>query len=201
MAEYIIREREREKGCAQKLIDETKNRTLIKTDIREQIYTNEYCPSKDDIAAKTWISNNLQKLLRVLIQSEVKVQSIGKAIIKSSTKTALTTILFGLGVELDDVFGSKWLLDHLARLGFSVTSDEVKLQFVRCNCKAENRRCSKSICSCRKHGLKCVSSCGTCRGKLCKNDIRDHIFISHFYKVSKRPERTISLYSSRTIAS
>ena len=43
------------------------------------------------------------------------------------------------------------------------------LQFVRCKCKAENRRCSTSICSCRKHGLKCVSSCGTCRGKSCEN--------------------------------
>ena len=30
-------------------------------------------------------------------------------------------------MELDHVFGSKLLLDHLARLGFSVTSDEVKL--------------------------------------------------------------------------
>ena len=75
------------------------------------------------------------------------------------------------------------------------------LQFVRCKCKAENRRCSTSICSCRKHGLKCVSSCGTCRGKSCENnDVRDLIFISHFYKGSKRSERTISLYGSRTIA-
>ena len=112
MAEYIIRENEREKGCAQESIDETKNRilkaagNLIKTEILEQIYTNEYYPSIDDIAAKNWIPNNLQKLLRVLIQSEVKVQSIGQAIIKSSTRTALTPILFGLGVELDLVFGS-----------------------------------------------------------------------------------------------
>ena len=112
MAEYIIRESERVKGCAQESIDETKNRilkaagNLIKTEILEQIYTNEYCPSIDDIAAKNWIPNNLQKLLRVLIQFEVKVQSIGQAIIKSSTRTALTPILFGLGVELDLVFGS-----------------------------------------------------------------------------------------------
>ena len=69
----------------------------------------------------------LQKTGYQIIQSEVKVQSIGQAIIKSSTRTALTPILFGLGVELDHEFGSKWLLDHLARLGFSVTSDEVKL--------------------------------------------------------------------------
>ena len=39
----------------------------------------------------------------------------------------MTPILFGSGVELDHVIGPKWLLDHLARLGFSVTSDEVKL--------------------------------------------------------------------------
>ena len=30
-------------------------------------------------------------------------------------------------MELDHVFGSKWFLNHLARLGFSITSDEVKL--------------------------------------------------------------------------
>ena len=106
MAEYIIRESEREKeGCAQESIDETKNRilkaagNLIKAEIREQSYTNEYYPSIDNIAAKNWISNNLQKLLRVLIQSEVKVQSIGQAIIKLSTRTALTPILFGLSLD------------------------------------------------------------------------------------------------------
>ena len=49
---------------------------LIKAEIREQIYANEYCPSIDDIAAKNWIPNNLQKLLWVLIQSEVKIQSL-----------------------------------------------------------------------------------------------------------------------------
>ena len=73
-------------------------------------------------------------------------------------------------------------------------------QCVICKCKAENRRCSKSICSCRKHRLKCVSSCGTCRGKSCENNVRDLFFISHFYKGSKRSESTISLYGSWTIA-
>ena len=59
MAEYIIRESEREKeGYAQESIDEIKNRilkaagNLIKAEIREQIYINEYYPSIDDIAAK-----------------------------------------------------------------------------------------------------------------------------------------------------
>ena len=58
---------------------------------------------------------------------EVKVQTIGQSIIKSSTRTVLTSILFGLGVELDHAFGSKWFIDHLVRRGFSVTSDKVKL--------------------------------------------------------------------------
>ena len=103
MAEYIIRESKREKRCAQESIGETKNRilkaasNLIKTEIREQIYTNEYYPIIDDIAAKNWIPNNLQKLLRVLIQSEVKVQSIGQASIK---------LPFIVLLKLDHVFGS-----------------------------------------------------------------------------------------------
>ena len=133
MAEYIIRESEREKRCTQESIDETKNRilkaagNLIKAEIWEQIYANEYYPSIDDIAEKNWIPDNHQKLLRILIQSEVKVQSIGQAIITLFSRTAPTAILFGLSVELDHVFESKWLLDHLARLGFSVKSNEVKL--------------------------------------------------------------------------
>ena len=99
MAEYIIRESERD----QESIGETKNRilkaasNLIKTEIREQIYTNENYPSTDDIAVKNWIPNNLQKLLRILIQSEVKVQSIGQARLKSS---------FIVLLKLDHVFGS-----------------------------------------------------------------------------------------------
>ena len=59
MAEYIIRESEREKeGCVQELIDETKSRilkaagNLIKAKIREKIYVNEYYRSIDDIASK-----------------------------------------------------------------------------------------------------------------------------------------------------
>ena len=69
MAEYFIRESEREKRCAQESTDETKSRilkaagNLIKAEIREQIYVNEYCPSIDDITAKNWIPHNLQKLL------------------------------------------------------------------------------------------------------------------------------------------
>ena len=33
--------------------------------------------------------------------------------------------MFGLGIEVEKVFGSKWLLTELNRLGFSISSDEV----------------------------------------------------------------------------
>ena len=34
-------------------------------------------------------------------------------------------LLLGLGVEMDHVFGSKWLINELSRLGFSIGYDEV----------------------------------------------------------------------------
>ena len=34
-------------------------------------------------------------------------------------------ILFGLGMEIDHTFGSKWLITQLSRLGFSISYDEV----------------------------------------------------------------------------
>ena len=34
-------------------------------------------------------------------------------------------LLFGLGVELDKTFGSKWLVDHISRLGYCISYDEV----------------------------------------------------------------------------
>ena len=34
-------------------------------------------------------------------------------------------LMFGLGVELEKTFGSKWLINHLSRLGFCISNDEV----------------------------------------------------------------------------
>ena len=33
--------------------------------------------------------------------------------------------MFGLGIKVDKVFGSKWILTELDRLGLSVSHDEV----------------------------------------------------------------------------
>ena len=37
----------------------------------------------------------------------------------------ITTILFGSAIDLDHVFGSKWALIQLNRLGFCLSSEEV----------------------------------------------------------------------------
>ena len=39
--------------------------------------------------------------------------------------TILCPVLFGLGVQLEKSFGSKWLVNHLQRLGYSISYDEV----------------------------------------------------------------------------
>ena len=39
----------------------------------------------------------------------------------------IASIPFGIGVDIDKSFASKWLVNHLCKFGFSVSSDEVKL--------------------------------------------------------------------------
>ena len=51
--------------------------------------------------------------------------SIGHSIVQSARKNVITPTLFGLGDEIDHVFGSRWLIDEMSRLGFSISYDEV----------------------------------------------------------------------------
>ena len=58
--------------------------------------------------------------------SELKQSSIVQCIIQAARpKSVITPTLFELGIEMDHVFGSKWLVNELSRLGFSITYDEV----------------------------------------------------------------------------
>ena len=49
-------------------------------------------------------------------KSELKQEAIAQCIVK---------LLFGLAVELDHLYGSRWLIDELYRLGFSISQSEV----------------------------------------------------------------------------
>ena len=51
---------------------------------------------------------------------------IGQAIIQASRpRSVIAPVMFGVGVEMDNVFGSKWLINELSHLGFSISYDEV----------------------------------------------------------------------------
>ncbi|CAB4000918.1 Hypothetical predicted protein [Paramuricea clavata] len=45
--------------------------------------------------------------------------------IAARPRSVIAPILFGLGVEIDHVFGMKWLINELSRLGFCISYDEV----------------------------------------------------------------------------
>ena len=68
----------------------------------------------------------LNTLLSYVVPETVKRSSICQCIIKASRpRTALPPLLFGLGIECDHIFGSKWLVNELFKLGFSISYSEV----------------------------------------------------------------------------
>ena len=70
---------------------------------------------------------HLQTLMKTIVLSELKQNSIGQCIVQGAKPRSIIALtLFGLGIELDHLFGSKWLINELSMLGFSITYDEVK---------------------------------------------------------------------------
>ena len=58
--------------------------------------------------------------------SNIKQASIGQSIVHAvRPRSTVPPILFGLGVELDHMFGSRWLLSRLNRLGMCSSPWEV----------------------------------------------------------------------------
>ena len=103
---------------------------IIKADLRELEKPNATYPTTDEIndmeRNKQWVPESLQILLRFLVPSTLKQVSIGQCITQvSRPRTIICPIHFGLGVQLEKSFGSKWLVNHLHRFGFSISSGEV----------------------------------------------------------------------------
>ena len=73
-----------------------------------------------------WKPNLLNTLLSYVVPETVKRSSTCQCIIKASRpRTALPPLLFALGIECGHVFGSKWLVNELLKLGFSISYSEV----------------------------------------------------------------------------
>ena len=81
---------------------------------------------KDINYNKEWLPELLRTLVESLINNSLKQVSIGQCIVHAARpRSALPPILFGSAIELDHVFGSRWLLIEQSRLGFCLSPDEV----------------------------------------------------------------------------
>ena len=97
---------------------------LIREEIRNISFETKNYPDADDIKESIsekskWKPPLLNIFLSSLIPNEIKKSSLSQCIIKAAKpRSALPPILFGLGVECDHIFGSKWLINELFQMGF-----------------------------------------------------------------------------------
>ena len=103
---------------------------IILSEIRALETNMEKYPSINDISDlaenDSIIPPYLKKFLKVLVKSPLKQSSIGQSMLYAvRPRSILPPILFGLGVEMDHVTGSKWVITELNKLGFCVSYDEV----------------------------------------------------------------------------
>ena len=103
---------------------------IIKSELRDLNKTMDEYPTLDDMhdidKNKEWVPDSLQILLHYLIPSTLKKISIGQCITQASRpRSVMCPIVFGLGVQVEKTSGSKWVLNHLHKLRYSISSDEV----------------------------------------------------------------------------
>jgi len=103
---------------------------LVKSEIRESLFETDQYPSnchiEDKGCAKQWVPPLLQTFLGSIIGDEIKQIAIGHCIVQASRpRSVISPVLFGVGVTVDHMVGSKTLVQMLARLGLSITVDEV----------------------------------------------------------------------------
>lgn len=87
----------------------------------------------------------MMQFLKMFKLSTLRQESIGQCIVNGTSKRVMPPILLALGVELDHIFGSKWLIDELFRLGFSVSYPEVTKYKQACS-KTPIEEQIKSLC-------------------------------------------------------
>lgn len=102
---------------------------LIFQEIKDLECDMNYYPSYDNIidieeGAKA-LPKSLKTLLDKIIPNKTKQVSIGQSILYAARpRSVIPTLLFGLGIELEYMYGSRWLINELYRLGFCITYEE-----------------------------------------------------------------------------
>ena len=95
---------------------------LIKSEIREMKYDSEYC--RDDFD-RNWIPKSLIQFLSMFKLSDLRQERIGQRILNEISQKIIPLILLTLGVRLDHIYGSKWLIDERFIIGFTLSYTEV----------------------------------------------------------------------------
>jgi len=68
----------------------------------------------------------LNTFMEILILDEVKQVAVSHSIVQSCRpRSVISSVLFGIGVQLDHLYRSKFLVAQLCRLGMSVSYDEI----------------------------------------------------------------------------
>jgi len=88
---------------------------LIRAQILATEYSTDQYPLNEQFGdvdhARQWTPELLNAFLSIIICQPKKLAAIGHSIVQTATpRTDIAPILFGLGVSLDHVFGSEWLL-------------------------------------------------------------------------------------------
>ena len=132
-ADYIVNEtwfdRRVEAGDEAERIIATAAR-LVLGNIRAAEFEYSNYPTNNVIgnsnAGKEWLPPSLRLFLEKRIKNPLHQASVGRCIVNvTRPHSALAPIPFGLGVEMDHSFGSKWLINELNALAFFVSYDDV----------------------------------------------------------------------------
>ena len=100
---------------------------LIKENIREMNYSKAFYSSVADIKEGVdWVPQSLNLFMKLLLSSNLKQTSLSQCIIQATRpRSVIAPIPFGVGISVDKTTGCRQLIKQLARLGFSITPDEV----------------------------------------------------------------------------
>ena len=112
---------------------------LIKSEVKLVVQLNDNYPTSAKMSstdsALAFVPDSLEQLLRKLAvgkKTDTKIASIGQAIMQFARPRALIAPLqIGLGVQMHQHFGSKFLIDSLYQHGFRSSYQEVQ-RFERC---------------------------------------------------------------------
>ena len=131
MASYIVNQKwyENEKRDKSENIVITAAK-LLKAAIRETVHTTNSYPTcdsvRDQVKAKEWLPSLVRTFMDNLICNDLKKIAIGHQIVQAvKPRSVIAPVPFAIGVSVDHVCGSKWLVNLLSCLGMSLSYDEV----------------------------------------------------------------------------